>query len=56
MEVEAAFELARHLDETGSHRVRTRFAPGLTEPKKPCFASLGSYHSNRPVLVCIKFV
>ena len=35
MEVEAAIKLARHLDETGAHRVRTwtrqvrtRFAPG----------------------------
>ena len=26
MEVEAAIEMARHLDETGSHRVRTGFA------------------------------
>ena len=56
MEVEAAIELARHLDETGSRQVRTGFAPGVTEPKKPCSGSLGSHHSNRPVLVCIKFV
>ena len=57
MEVEAVIELARalHLDETGSHQVRTGFAPGLTEPKKPCSGSLGSHHSNRPFLVCIKF-
>jgi hypothetical protein len=55
MEVEAAIELARHLDETGSRQVRTGFAPGVTEPKKPCSGSLGSHHSNRPFLVCIKF-
>jgi hypothetical protein len=48
MEVEAAIELARHLDETGLHRVRTGFAPGVTEPKKPPSGSLGSHHSNRP--------
>jgi len=30
MEVEAAIELARHLDETGSHRVCTGFTPGVT--------------------------
>ena len=47
MEVEAAIELARHLDETGSHRVCTGFAPGVTEPKKPCSGSVGSHHSNR---------
>jgi len=55
MEVEAAIELARHLDETGSRQVRTGFAPGVTEPKKPCSGSLGLHHSNRPFLVCIKF-
>ena len=49
MEVEAAIEMARHLDETGSHRVRTGFTPGVTEPKKPCSGSLGLHHSNRPV-------
>ena len=49
MEVEAAIELARHLDETGSHLVCTGFAPGVTEPKKPCSGSVGSHHSNRPV-------
>ena len=46
--VEAAIELALHLDETGSHQVRTGFAQGVTEPKKPCSGSLGSHHSNRP--------
>jgi hypothetical protein len=56
MEVEAAIELARHLDETGSRQVRTGFALEVTEPKKPCSGSVGSHHSNRPVLVCIKFV
>ena len=56
MEVEAAIELARHLDETGSHLVCTGFVPGLTEPKKPGSGSVGLHHSNRPVLVCIKFV
>ena len=30
MEVEAAIELAQHLDETGSRQVRTGFAPGVT--------------------------
>ena len=55
MEVEAAIELARHLDETGSRQVRTGFAPGVTEPTKPCSGSLGSHHSNRPFLVCTKF-
>ncbi len=49
MEVKAAIELARHLDETGSRQVRTGFAPGETEPKKPCSCSLGSHHSNRPI-------
>ena len=47
MEVEAAIELARHLDETGLHRVCTGFAPGVTEPKKPCSGSVGLHHSNR---------
>ena len=56
MEVEAAIELARHLDETGSHLVCTGFVSGLTEPKKPGSGSVGLHHSNRPVLVCIKFV
>jgi len=48
MEVEAAIELARHLDETGLHRVRTGFDQTWS-------GLVGSYHSNRPVLVCTKF-
>ena len=42
MEVEAAIELARHLDETGLHRVRTGFDQTWS-------GSVGLYHSNRPV-------
>jgi len=48
MEVEAAIELARHLDETGLNRVRTGFDQTWS-------GLVGSYHSNRPVLVCTKF-
>ena len=54
MEVEAAIELARHLDETGSHRVRTGFTPGVTEPKKLCSGSVGLHHLNRLFSVCTK--
>ena len=45
MEVEAAIELARHLDKshkTGLHRVRTGFDQTWS-------GLVGSYHSNRPV-------
>ena len=48
MEVEAAIELARHLDETGLDRVLTGFDQTWS-------GLVGSYHSNRPVLVCTKF-
>ena len=48
IEVEEAIELARHLDETGLHRVSTGF-------DKTWSGLVGSYHSNRPVLVCTKF-
>ena len=48
MEVEEAIELALHLDETGLHRVSTGF-------DKTWSCLVGSYHSNRPVLVCTKF-
>jgi len=48
MEVEEAIELALHLDETGLHRVSTGF-------DKTWSGLVGSYHSNRPVLVCTKF-
>ena len=48
MEVEAVIELALHLDETGLHRVSTGF-------DKTWSGLVGSYHSNRPVLVCTKF-
>jgi len=40
--VEAAIELARHLDETGLHRVRTGFDQTWS-------GLVGSSHSNRPV-------
>jgi len=40
--VEAAIELARHLDETGLHRVRTGFDQTWS-------GLVGLYHSNRPV-------
>jgi len=46
--VEAAIELARHLDETGLHRVRTGFDQTWS-------GLVGSHHSNRPVQVCTKF-
>ena len=42
VEVEAAIELALHLDETGLHRVRTGFDQTWS-------GLVGSYHSNRPV-------
>ena len=52
MEVEAAIKLARHLSEsheTGLHRVRTGFDQTWS-------GLVGSYHSNRTLLVCSKFV
>ena len=42
MEVEAAIKLVRHLDETGLHRVRTRFDQTWS-------GLVGSYHSNRSI-------
>ena len=42
-------ELARHLDETGLHRVRT----GVDQTWS---GLVGLYHSNRPVLVWPKYV
>ena len=48
MEVEAAIELARHLDETSLDRVRTGFDQTWS-------GLVGSHHSNRPVQVCTKF-
>ena len=47
----SAIELAhrRHLDETGLHRVRTGFDQTWS-------GLVGSYHSNRPVSVCTKFL